>query len=183
MPQSWNIYYDLYKEQIKSLAPKKILDVGPGIGTYGKLSREAIPNNLQIDAVESTTDYIQKFNLKSIYNTVHNKTIQDFLYESARMEYDVAVCGDVLEHLFLHEAISVIDCLLYRCDKVAIIWPTNLKQNSVNIDNKEVINDFENHKCNIHLSDLTRFNVLFYVKNKMPHEKDDVYYHYALVSK
>lgn len=187
MPNSWNTYYDLYKNQIKTLSPKKILDVGPGVGTYGKLSREVYQNNIEIDAVEPTREYIQQYELNNIYNHVYNMTIQEFLLKSYKNEYDVAVCGDILEHLFLHEAISVVDCLLYRCDKVIIIWPTNLKQHGDDFNNQ-----FETHRSNITINDLVRFNILFYTKTKISAERDvdgkeylydNVFYHHIVVSK
>lgn len=183
MPYSCDIYYNLYKDHLRTFNPKKILDIGPGAGTYGKLSREVFSKNVKIDAVEPTAEYVEKFKLETIYDNVHNLTIQDYLLNSAENEYDLAVCGDVLEHLFLHEAMSVIDCLFYRCNTIIMAWPTNLKQNSVNVDNREIFNNYENHKCNILLNDLTRFDVLFYIKNKTPYLGDNVFYHYAVLSK
>ena len=178
MPYSWDTYNPLFVNHLKQINPSTILDIGPGAGTYSNLSKSILPN-VKMTAVEATVDYINQFDLNSKYDKVINKTIQEFLLTENGTDYDLAICGDILEHLFLHEAISAIDSLLYTCKKVIVVWPTKLKQNNENA--------FENHKCNFFLQDLTRFNVLFYTKmqkiDQWLSREDDCWHHYVLLGK
>ena len=69
MPHS----YDFFKQQVKDWIiqnvpkHKRILDVGPGIGTYSKLIRS---HGYRIDAVEIFAPYIEKYDLISQYDNV-----------------------------------------------------------------------------------------------------------------
>jgi len=70
------------KEEIKNFVinnfskETKILDVGPGRGTYGQL----LKNNFVIDCVEIFPRYITDYNLSEIYNKIFISDILDFDY-------------------------------------------------------------------------------------------------------
>ena len=69
-------------------ATTKILDVGPGAGTYGKLLRE----HFTIDGLEIHEPYVNKFNLNDIY---HNIFIGNILAFDI-VKYDYLILGDIL---------------------------------------------------------------------------------------
>jgi SAM-dependent methyltransferase len=81
----------------------KFLDIGCGQGTYAHLLRSEGYAN--IDGVEGCQKYVDEFGLRSKYNKLNVCKVQDF---EATEHYDVAIFGDVLEHLEVEEAQKVI---------------------------------------------------------------------------
>ena len=173
MPGSLRILDDHLKERLqiinRTLPIKSILDVGAGDGAYAGYLKDICPE-AKLHAVEPTESYVTEYDLASKYDTVFPQTIREFLESDTPHIYDVARCGDVLEHLFLSEAIDTIECLLYCCRRVIVMWPTNASQGWWEG------NKYEKHKSNFTLSDLSRFNVVSYLK--VPIEGTGNY-HYA----
>jgi len=95
------------------LAPKKVLDVGAGLGKYGVLFREYLElhhanrrpdffegngncqRQTRIDAVEGFRNYIGSLH-KCVYDHIYVEDILEFI--SREWQYDVIFLGDVLEH-------------------------------------------------------------------------------------
>ena len=103
MPYSSTAFKDEVKlhiiENIKF--DNKILDIGPGAGTYGKLLRD----NYQIDGLEIFEPYINKFSLNSIYQNVFVGNILAFDFQN----YDYLILGDILEHIPKYEAVGLVN--------------------------------------------------------------------------
>ena len=99
--------YTLYKEEVKNHFFKnvhpnvKILDVGPGCGTYSHLLKERFDN---MDAIEIFEPYINQFDLRNKYNNVTIGDIRTFDFSG----YDYIIIGDVLEHLSVADAKELI---------------------------------------------------------------------------
>ena len=110
-----------------------------------------------------------EFDLENKYDVLHKTTIQDFTKKDEY--YDLIMCVDVLEHLYLSEAIDMIECLTYSCRYIIIAWPTDVNQDCWEG------NPYEKHKSNMTLSDLTRFNIVHYEKTPL----DQFMYHYACI--
>lgn len=173
MPGSLPCFDEVFTQHITKLNPTSFLDVGCGAGNYSQVVKNAVPSIQHIHAIEPTESYIEQFDLNNKYDRVYNCSIQDFLKQDIDLIYDVAFCSDMLEHLFLSEAIDTIDSLLYCCRWVIAKWPTNVGQGWYEG------NYFEKHKCNIVLNDLQRFNIHYYEKlNPDP----GVDYHYCVIS-
>jgi hypothetical protein len=176
MPTSISAFNKEVINHITAIAPKTVLDVGPGMGKYSDLIR-SINSSIICDAVESTGDYILEYNLTSKYRNVFQKDIIEFVKTDRLHHYDLCIMGDILEHLFLSEAIDVIDALAYKCKHLIVIWPTNLPQDS------EFESHYEMHKSNFTLRDISRFNIQCYKKtfgfyrNRLPVEL-----HYVLIA-
>jgi SAM-dependent methyltransferase len=153
-----------------AINPSTVLDVGCGYGNYSKFVKDLLPN-VVIDAVEPTTKYVDEYDLVSKYNTVYNVSIQEYTRKDHRI-YDAIICFDILEHLYLSEAIDTLECLRYYCKNLLIAWPTNAFQACWGG------NHYEKHKCNIYLSDLTRFNITSYMKTPID-ANNNIEYHYA----
>jgi 2-polyprenyl-3-methyl-5-hydroxy-6-metoxy-1,4-benzoquinol methylase len=99
---------------------RKFLDVGAGAGLYADIIHETFKDvplrgeEYSIDAVEAFPGYITRYNLMNKYNRVFLQDIRNS-FEVLDNDYDVIICGDVLEHLTKDEAISVIDGLKKKC--------------------------------------------------------------------
>lgn len=77
---------------------ERVLDVGPGAGTYADFLRELKPTPaLTIHAVEIFEPYVEQFNLLSKYNEVFINDFIDFA-ELSDVTYDLVILGDVIEH-------------------------------------------------------------------------------------
>ena len=87
----------------------KILDVGPGAGMYGHLlSKYSDVLNyslgFKLDCLEIHSPYIEKYNLKDVYENVFEGNICDFDFSG----YDYIILGDILEHLTINDAQNII---------------------------------------------------------------------------
>lgn len=136
MPYSYGDYKNEVINHIKLniTEQSKILDVGPGAGTYGSMLR-----NYNVDGLEIHPPYIQMFNLNEIYKTIHIGDIRKFDVS----EYDYIIMGDVLEHLTTEEAIEVLNRM--KDKKVMVAVPYLFEQG------EEMGNIYETH----HQPDLT----------------------------
>ena len=88
----------------------KILDVGPGAGMYGEmLSNYSNVLNyslgFKLDCIEIHPPYIEKYNLRDVYENVFEGNICDFDFT----HYDYIILGDILEHLNIKDAQKLID--------------------------------------------------------------------------
>ena len=96
MPTSSNDLKNAIFEHIRTMVLEhlpqryRILDVGPGIGTYGmNLS------DLNIDAIEIHEPYVHQYGIRQYYHNVFIGDITEFEVD----DYDYIIIGDVLEHL------------------------------------------------------------------------------------
>jgi hypothetical protein len=159
MPFSSNTFDDILKDHIGRLAPINLLDVGAGAGKNGALIKQ-VNQNIFLEGIEPTQEYIDKYNLNTYYNKLYQKDLQTFAKDHSTNKYDIVIFGDVLEHLLRSEVIDYIDYFAYRANWIIAIWPTNLPQDNVGG------NHFEIHKNNFTLNDLvSKFNIVYYVSN------------------
>lgn len=102
MPYSSTAFKEEVKRHILSnIKPnEKILDVGAGAGTYGKM----LGDYFYIDAIEIYDPYIEKFNLHEIYRNVYNANILAFDFSP----YNYIIMGDILEHIPKYEAMNLV---------------------------------------------------------------------------
>ena len=170
MPGSVGSFNEVLARHVAKIAPTSILDVGCGAGFHGHLFR-AIAPTAQLEAIEPTEKYWTDYNLENTYNILHKMTVQDFTETDTKI-YDLVICFDILEHLYLSEAIDTIECLLYSTRNMIIAWPTNYTQGHWEG------NPYEKHKSNMTLADLTRFDITYYQKVSLV-EDNSIMYHYA----
>ena len=118
----------------------KILDVGPGVGTYADLLKE-----YSMDCLEIYEGYVEAYNLKEKYKNVYVGDIVDF----NTSEYDFVIIGDVLEHLTIEQSHIVLE----KCKNVLVAVPYICPQGGVDFYYNEhhLVNPYEEHKQ----SDLT----------------------------
>lgn len=108
MPTSLRDNTQDIRDYVHRHAIASMLDIGPGMGTYGILLNDLIPHR---DAVEVWEPYIERFNLMSLYANVLPLDVWELAAKTSEIpdlvRYDLIVFGDVLEHMHEHEALAV----------------------------------------------------------------------------
>ena len=99
-------------ETVKNINPKKIVDVGAGMGKYGLLVREQYlsskagegelspKDDIIIDVIEDT-EYFFEFRpglLEAIYDNVFKNSVFDSMDILLQNKYDLVLLIDVVEH-------------------------------------------------------------------------------------
>lgn len=123
MPYSYSLFKNEIRNHIVDNFPTetKILDVGAGSGTYGRMLR---PHYNIVDAVEIFPNYIQMFNLHEIYGNIHIADILEFDYSN----YDYVIMGDILEHIPTEKAQDLLNRMHNTGKKVLIAVPYQYEQ-------------------------------------------------------
>ena len=123
MPYSFTYFKDEVKEWFLENIPtsKRILDVGPGIGTYSDLLRSS---GYRMDAVEIYEPYIEKYNLRDKYDNVFIGSIVTFDIN----DYDFIILGDVLEHIPTNYAKELIRDIVAAKKECLVAIPYEMEQ-------------------------------------------------------
>lgn len=140
MPHSDATFDNDIRQILSSTPAKSYLDVGPGAGKYGQTIRQVNPN-AHTTAVEADASYVSKFHLKKIYNEVHVQRIEDFISHHPGFTIDIAIIGDCLEHLKKSDGLDLIHYLIYRTQKILIVFPS-----------KYIQYDWQGHAAEAHYS-------------------------------
>lgn len=121
MPHSYPYFKQEVKTFIESKIPKnsRILDVGPGEGTYAKLLDE-----YRMDCVEIYKPYIEEFGLIDLYDNV----INDDVMNVDLTPYDFIIVGDVLEHLNVRNAQRLVYNIITSGKECMIAVPYMMEQ-------------------------------------------------------
>ena len=123
MPSSWTGFKSNIQDWIINNVPtnKRVLDVGPGVGTYSDLLRH---KGYQIDAVEIFRPYIEKYELIEKYDNVYCDDIVKFDIS----DYDFIILGDVLEHLPAERAKELVDKIIKLGKECLVAVPYMMEQ-------------------------------------------------------
>lgn len=89
-------------ERVAELAPRRVLDVGAGVGTYLELLRPLLPGS-HWTGVEIHRPYVDRFGLADRYDDVVIGDVRQFDWRG-HGRWDLVIFGDVLEHLDLPDA-------------------------------------------------------------------------------
>lgn len=133
MPYSYKKYKEEVKNWVYSNFDKntKILDVGPGSGTYWNLLHDKFKH---IDCVEVFTPYIEEFELKKKYENVFVSDILKFEYEY----YDLIIFGDIIEHLEVSDAQRVLNYAYDKCKDFIVAVPYLYEQGECHGNTHEI---------------------------------------------
>ena len=118
MPFSSNSGKAAIERIMQRINPKSGLDIGAGSGTYARM----FPST-NWDGVEIWEPYIEQHGLRDLYNTIVVSDIRDWDTENTTKRWDVAIAGDVLEHMTADEAKAVIANLRLFADYVIVSIP------------------------------------------------------------
>lgn len=116
MPTSHPESRDWVREQFVSLAPRRILDVGAGSGTYSDLLRGAGEHWI---GLEVWGPYLAKYHLAEKYDEI---ITQDLRY-APLPNVDLAIVGDCIEHVTLAEGERFIERLKPHAHAVILVVP------------------------------------------------------------
>lgn len=105
---SWGLTDDLARTVIKNIIPGTVIDFGAGMGKYGFLLRDIFGRGIKVDAVECFEDSVAWLNTLGMYRNVYHANIIDWEF---RDNYDLAIFGDVLEHLPYKQVLNLLDNL------------------------------------------------------------------------
>ena len=102
----------------------RVLDIGAGSGTYAKLIKQEFDlcKHAEWTAVEAWADYVEKFELASLYDRVINQDVRTLDWSSLG-HFSVAIAGDVLEHMTKQQAIDLVDNILKHADTLIVSIP------------------------------------------------------------
>ena len=115
MPFSSNEGKDHIKRILGRLKHDTMLDIGPGSGTYAKMFPDA-----EWTGVEIHEPYIKQYGLDRLYKNIINEDARTW---TPTGHWDVAVAGDVLEHMEIEEAVALLEKLKSCADTVVVSIP------------------------------------------------------------
>lgn len=130
---------------IRSIQPKRIVDVGAGAGKYGLLCREHLGAEPHIIAVDGSARTCEHLRSMGCYDEVAEMLLQDWLKARPKdaPHLDLVICGDVLEHLTRKQCFSFIDEVLKIATSVLVVLPLrNLAQGAMEGNPLEVHNAY-----------------------------------------
>jgi len=141
-------------DKILSTTNNVVLDVGCGEGKWGKLLKGKVDI---IDGIEIWKPYIEEYNLSLYYDTLYNVDVIKFVYDK---KYNIAILGDVLEHMERDDAVSFLNNLKTAVDTILLTIPVTVCIQDGNL----IGNPFETH--HYHWSDKEiRFELGFTLLN------------------
>jgi hypothetical protein len=109
-------------DRIRDIAPKMVVDIGPGAGTYSDLAREHTPGATW-KSVEAWAPYIAEHGLWAKYDHVVVADVRHVDLHSITYAPDLVIIGDVLEHMTKPEARSVLRLLQAWSDNLLVSIP------------------------------------------------------------
>jgi hypothetical protein len=89
-------------DRLIALAPRTVLDIGAGWGTYARLLRPLLPG-CHIIGIEVHEPYVERFGLGDLYDELIVADVREIELPAT----DVAILGDILEHLPLPDAVTL----------------------------------------------------------------------------
>jgi phospholipid N-methyltransferase len=160
MPYSSHWFDPEMTEIIRSMQPISILDIGAGAGKYGRIAKEVAPQCHTV-AVEMDTEWVNSFGLRSFYNEVFNEPAEKFVYEHLDSNFDIAIFGDVIEHMKKSVGLDLLNALSYNSKNIFVLFPYDFRQGA-----------YRGHQSERHISrwgekDFVGFQHKFYRKEKM----------------
>ncbi len=116
------------RDQIRAIRPHSVVDFGAGRGKMGSLCRELHGENVQLTAIEGCTQTVALLQRSKIYDHVHEGLLQDWI-DGNTQRFDLAIFGDVLEHLTRKQSIHALNTMLQYASNIIVNIPLrNLHQ-------------------------------------------------------
>jgi len=164
---SLNILDDCVISQIIKINPSTIVDFGAGSGKYGKIIRKIYKNKKkEIFAVEGFKPTVDFLKSENIYDSVHHSLIQDWV-KNNKKSYDLAIFGDVLEHLQRREIYKVLNSALKHFNNIILTVPLmNIHQGIIGGNKLEI------HRSYLYESDFDRY----FIREKHVKRKGENYF-------
>ena len=113
----------VFKNQLEKIKPQQIVDFGAGGGKNGKIARQIYAKDTYLVAVEGCENTASNLTKQSTYDKVCHSLIQEWDGFQELTKYDLAIFGDVLEHLKPKEIHMVIKLCIKKFKNIIIICP------------------------------------------------------------
>jgi hypothetical protein len=110
------------RRQIEQMRPQHIVDFGAGGGKNGRIARELLGNDVKLIAVEGFESAAISLRECGPYDEVCHDLLQHWT-ENSTGTYDLAIFGDVLEHLTPKEIHIVVQRCLLKFSRIIIVCP------------------------------------------------------------
>ncbi len=108
--------------QLEEIQPRQVVDFGAGGGKNGKLARQVLAEQVTLTAVEGCEKTAQMLSTQSLYDRVFCALIQDWVLTDSN-QYDLAIVGDVLEHLKPREIHAFIGPCTKKFKHIIVVCP------------------------------------------------------------
>lgn len=156
MPGHNEIVDEITKKQLIRLKPKRVIDVGIGYGSYGKMIKDCY-NKCEIIGIEIWKPYIKKFpRLVEYYDDIIIGNIKKLINDT-KIYGDLIIFGDVLEHLSHKDAINIVERASKKFKFIIINSPVGFQPQ------KPVLrNPYEKHRCGLYKEDFLKFDIIEY---------------------
>ena len=154
MPTSGPEFKNTLTQVVYALRPTTCLDVGVGAGKVGGIVKSVHPECTLV-GIEAHAPYAVKFEQAwACYEKVYVGLAMDVSISLSTSRFDLVVFGDVLEHMWLHEAKSLLSYWADRSKIVIAIWPTGYPQDELCGAKSEI------HRSHIRLRDLHPLDIV-----------------------
>jgi 2-polyprenyl-3-methyl-5-hydroxy-6-metoxy-1,4-benzoquinol methylase len=152
MTEKHNRFVDPYvKRELKQIMPKHVVDVGPGDGYWGKVSRLMFPDS-RITGIELSEKWFNHCSGLEVYDFM---ALEDIYTAIRGTSGDVIIFGDVLEHLEKDRAVETLKEAVARFKYIIINAPVGfVPQEHEDIE--------EIHRCGLTREDFSAYKVLEY---------------------
>jgi glycosyltransferase involved in cell wall biosynthesis len=115
MPFSSESGKPFIKDLVLGVKHDKILDVGCGSGTYAKMFPDS-----HLTGIEVWRPYVDQYGLSNLYDRLIVEDARTWVFDD---QYDLAIAGDVLEHMTPKEAVDLVEKLKKFAKNVIISIP------------------------------------------------------------
>ena len=112
MPFSSESGKNYIRNLVSTIKHDKILDIGCGSGTYAKMFPDS-----DLTGIEVWGPYISQYGLSDLYDKLIVEDAREWIPDD---QYDLAIAGDVLEHMTVDEAVELLN-KLKQCAKNVLI--------------------------------------------------------------
>ncbi|MFL5341521.1 MAG: methyltransferase domain-containing protein [Gemmataceae bacterium] len=114
--------------ELCAIRPATVVDFGAGAGKMGELCREELGSDVRLTAVEGCASTVDLLKGKGIYDQVEHCLLQEWVASNTE-RFDLAIFGDVLEHVTRGEAFATLNRVLSQVKHVIVNVPLrNLQQ-------------------------------------------------------
>ena len=111
------------RNQIERIKPQQIVDFGAGSGKIGLIAREILDKDVNLIAVEGFENTVTALTAQNTYNKVYHSLIQGWVEFQESSQLDLAIFGDVIEHLKPKEIHMVLKLCIKKFKNIIIVCP------------------------------------------------------------
>lgn len=106
---------------IDIIKPKMVFDIGMGVGAYGIDIKKNSPEIIMI-GLDGCMKYLTSVFADKHYDVLMNSNIDRILDGTIKLDYDLIICMDVIEHLEKSKAIELLNMFDKACISTPLFW-------------------------------------------------------------